>query len=173
MPETQVGTLQYASSVEVGATTRASARADRRGNDRAAGETTRAGDSQRIPIAGQHSTGPPGPLTIRRYQNTCCDPSVGYGSSSRAARRAAEGPTQGVLVFTPSSHQEAKPREALDKATYAKGRKPHPFSLGQLPEEQATNAPATCFPPDNSHGVLDNTVSELSSVYIHSPRSPR
>ncbi|KAL1477098.1 hypothetical protein MTO96_036023 [Rhipicephalus appendiculatus] len=123
MPEAQAGTLQYASSVKVGATTRASAQADRRGNDRASGETTRAGDGERIPIAGKHSTGPRGLLTIRRYRKTCCDSSVGYGSSSRAARRAAEGPKQGVLVFTSSSRQEAKPREALDKATYAQREK--------------------------------------------------
>ncbi|KAL1473470.1 hypothetical protein MTO96_038646 [Rhipicephalus appendiculatus] len=91
--------------------------------EQTAGETTRAGDGERINIAGQHSTGPRGPLTIRRYRNTCCDSSVGYGSSSRAARRAAEGPTQGVLVFTSSSRQEAKPREAFDKATYAQREK--------------------------------------------------
>ncbi|KAL1427904.1 hypothetical protein MTO96_003062 [Rhipicephalus appendiculatus] len=74
-------------------------------------------------MVSQHSTGPRGPLTIRRYRNTCCDSSVAYGSSSRAARRAAEGPTQGVLVLTSSSRQEAKPREALDKATYAQREK--------------------------------------------------
>ncbi|KAL1415809.1 hypothetical protein MTO96_028765 [Rhipicephalus appendiculatus] len=60
----------------------------------------------------------------RRWcRNTCCGSSVGYGSSSREARRAAEGPTLGVLVFTSSSRQEAKPRQTFDKATYAQWEK--------------------------------------------------
>ncbi|KAL1479010.1 hypothetical protein MTO96_052221 [Rhipicephalus appendiculatus] len=59
----------------------------------------------------------------RWYRNTCCGSSVGYGSSSRAARRAAEGSTPGVLVFSSSSRQEAKPRETFDKATYAQREK--------------------------------------------------
>ncbi|KAL1417429.1 hypothetical protein MTO96_006172 [Rhipicephalus appendiculatus] len=57
MQEAQAGTLRYASSVEVEATTGASAQAD---HVLAAGETTGAGDGERMPIVGQHSTAPPG-----------------------------------------------------------------------------------------------------------------
>ncbi|KAH7944105.1 hypothetical protein HPB52_015680 [Rhipicephalus sanguineus] len=87
LPEAQVGTLRYASSVEVGATIGASAQAD---HVLAAGETIGAGDGERMPIAGQHSTAPRGPLTLRRSWKNYCGSSVGYDASSRAASHAAE-----------------------------------------------------------------------------------
>ncbi|KAL1471821.1 hypothetical protein MTO96_039702 [Rhipicephalus appendiculatus] len=56
----------------------------------------------------------------RRWSwKTYCGSSVGYGSSSRAARRVAEAPTPGVLVVTSSCRQEAQPRETFDKAMHA------------------------------------------------------
>ncbi|KAH6928003.1 hypothetical protein HPB50_010561 [Hyalomma asiaticum] len=154
VPEAQAGTLWYASSVEVGATIRASAQAD---HVLAARETIGAGDGERMPIAGQHFTTPRGPLTLRRSWKNYCGSSVGYGSCSRAARRPAEAWPPGVLVFTSSSRQESQPRETFDKATHAQRTKPHPFPLEQLPDNRATNAPAKCSLPDNSLGVLDNT----------------
>ncbi|KAL1445709.1 hypothetical protein MTO96_029054 [Rhipicephalus appendiculatus] len=97
----------------VGATTRASAQAGHRGNDQ-------------------------GRLW---YRNTCCGSSVGYGSSSRAARRAAEGSKPGVLVFTSSSRQEAKPRETFDKATYAQREKAASF-LARTTARGTSNEPS-------------------------------
>ncbi|KAH7952414.1 hypothetical protein HPB52_022844 [Rhipicephalus sanguineus] len=112
----QVGTLRYASSVEVGATIGASAQAD---HVLAAGETIGAGDGERMPIAGQHSTAPRGPLTLRRSWKNYGGSSVGYDSSSRAASHAAEARPPGVLVFTSSSRQESQTRQTFDKATHA------------------------------------------------------
>ncbi|KAL1482891.1 hypothetical protein MTO96_033497 [Rhipicephalus appendiculatus] len=143
MQEAQAGTLRYASSVEVEATTGASAQAD---HVLAAGETTGAGDDERMPIVGQHSTAPRGPLTLRRSWKTYCGSSVGYGSSSRAARRVAEAPTPGVLVVTSSCRQEAQPRETFDKAMHAQRDKAASLSARTTTRETTNQRPRKVLP---------------------------
>ncbi|KAL1484807.1 hypothetical protein MTO96_011001 [Rhipicephalus appendiculatus] len=91
------------------------------------------------------------------------------GASQRPRRR----------VFWSSHHPAARKHsrgKPSTKQCTPKGTKPHPFPLGQLPEKQPTNAPGKCSPPDNSHGVLDNTVSDLPSSFTllvaHADKAP-
>ncbi|KAL3221741.1 hypothetical protein MRX96_029224 [Rhipicephalus microplus] len=96
-----------------------------------------------MPIAGQHT----GQLTLCRSWKTYCGWSVGYGSSSRGARRVAEASTQG---FWSSHHPAARKnirRKTSTKQHMPKWTKRHLFPLGQLPEGQPTNAPASAPHP--------------------------
>ncbi|KAL3226175.1 hypothetical protein MRX96_049020, partial [Rhipicephalus microplus] len=104
--EAQAGTHWYASNVEVGATTGASAEAD---HVLAACEMGRAGDGECTPITGHNFTALRGTLILRKSWKTYCGSPEGYGSYSRAPRRIAEASMLGVLVFTSCSRQEEQP----------------------------------------------------------------
>ncbi|KAL1479008.1 hypothetical protein MTO96_052226 [Rhipicephalus appendiculatus] len=114
------------------------------------------------PYAGTGTPAAAPPLAMARLREQ-------PGAPQRARRR----------VFWSSHHPAARKQsrgKPSTKQRTPKGRKPHPFSLGQLPEKQATNAPAKCSPPDNSQGVLDNTMSSLPSTFTlldaHTDKAP-
>ncbi|KAL3225675.1 hypothetical protein MRX96_025710 [Rhipicephalus microplus] len=69
----------------------------------------------------------------------------------------------GALVFTSSSRH---PRETFDKATHARTDKA--ATLFRSDNYQRNNQPTRQHkftPPDNSHGVLDNTLINLPSSF--------
>ncbi|KAL1468295.1 hypothetical protein MTO96_041580, partial [Rhipicephalus appendiculatus] len=123
-----------------------------------AGETTRAGDGERIPIAGGNFTGPPGSFhytqvpehllrLLRRLRLVF--------ESSQAHRRGLDAECFGLHIIQPprskavgnlrQSNVGPKGESRILSRSDNCQRKKQPTLLQSAP------------PPDNSHGVLDNT----------------
>ncbi|KAL3202260.1 hypothetical protein MRX96_042593 [Rhipicephalus microplus] len=103
---------------------------------------------------------------------TYCGSSVGYGSYSRTASPVAEVLMPVVLVIASSTRQEAQPQETFGKAAHAQRDKAASLRTWTTTRESKTNAPAKCSPPDNSHGVLHITSSNLLSLVTHAEKIP-
>lgn len=103
---------------------------------------------------------PPPPGVLSLYAGPGRTTAAPLWATTRLQEQPATLQRPGHRVFWSSHHPAARNHsrgKPSTKQRTPKGTRPHPFPLGQLPENQATNAPAKYSPPDNSHGVLNNT----------------